>query len=213
SAMADPNFGNSLFNPAQISALNTALQLGSLTSEEQALLAAYYQPAMGSIGGVVVEQTGQDYHGQSVQNSIAPSDFEAGKMVAMFLAACAVAGTKGAMISLHNGQAIASGTQAATVNGQNVNGPVAQGDAGGAYNAGFILCYDPSSPPSLSTTGTLDTTNGNVTPSGNVASNVQAVAGLYLTAFAHLGLDVNGASAAMQSAGAITNASNVMLIS
>ena len=76
-----------------------------------------------------------------------PSDFEAGRMVAMFLAACAVAQTKGAMISLHNGQAIASGVQAVTVNNQNVNGPVAQGDAGGSYNAGFILCYDPSSPP------------------------------------------------------------------
>jgi hypothetical protein len=211
SAMADPAFGDSLFNPSKISAISSSIQLGNLTAEEQALLASYYQSAMGAIGGVFIQQNGCDYHGQSVQNNIAPSDFEAGRMVAMFLAACSIAKVKGSIILLSNGQAIANGTQAATVSGQNVKGPSAQGDAGGSYNAGLILCYDPSTPPLLRTTGNFDTSNGNVRAASGLQSNTDAVAGLYMTAAAHLGLDMNAVNAAMLKAG-VNATSTLMLI-
>jgi hypothetical protein len=211
SVLADPTYGNSLFNPAAIAALNSGITLGSLTPAEQALLAAYYQSATGSLGGVFAQQGGCDYHGQSVQNTIAPSDYAAGRMVAMFVAACQIAGTKGAMIMLHNGQAIASGVVQATVgpNGVTTQGPSAQGDAGGAYNAGVILAYDPSSPPALSSTGTFNTTSGDVTAAPAVAASSDAVAGLYLTAIAHLGLSVSQAASLMQQG----SPQNIMLIS
>jgi hypothetical protein len=210
SVLADPTYGNSLFNPSAIAALNAGITVGSLTQEEQSLLAAYYQSASGSLGGVFVQQNGCDYHGQSVQNNIAPSDYEAGRMVAMFVAACQIAGSKGAMIMLHNGQAIASGVVQATVgpNGVTTQGPSAQGDAGGAYNAGIILAYDPSSPPVLSSTGTFNSTSGDVTAAPAVGAANDAVAGLYLTAFAHLGLNVGQAAAAMGQGAP----SNVMVI-
>ena len=225
STLATTGFGASLFNPANIPALSSLIP--NLTAEEQALLAAYYQSALGNIAGVFVEQDGCDYHGQSVQTTIAPSDYEAGRMVAMFLVACNLANTKGALITLHNGQAIASGTSNVGLlnadgktavldgNGNQVqtNGPVAQGDAGGAYNAGFILAYDPSSPPVLSSTGTFHASNGNVSVASAVASSVDAVAGLYLTAYAHLGLNVGAATAHMQGAGAASNPTAIMLIS
>ena len=211
SVLADPTYGNGLFNPTAIGALSSAITLANLSQEEQSLLAAYYQSAVGSLGGVFVQQNGCDYHGQSVQNTIAPSDYEAGRMVGMFLAACSIAGSKGAMIMLHNGQAIASGVVAATVgpNNVNTNGPSAQGDAGGAYNAGFILAFDPSSPPVLSSTGTFNTTSGNVTAASAVGASTDAVSGLYLTAFAHLGLNVSQAASAM----AEGSPQNIMLIS
>jgi hypothetical protein len=211
SALANPAYGNSLFNPTAVGALSSAITLANLTQEEQSLLAAYYQSATGTLGGVFVQQNGCDYHGQSVQNTIAPSDYEAGRMVAMFIAACSVANTKGAMIMLHNGQAIANGTVAATVgpNGVATMGPSAQGDAGGAYNAGIILAFDPSSPPVLSSTGTFNTSSGNVTAASAVGASTDAVCGLYLTAFAHLGLSVSQAASAMQQG----SPQNIMLIS
>jgi hypothetical protein len=221
SPLASSTYGNSLFNPTAVSALSSAITLASLSAEEQALLAAYYQSATGSVGGVFVQQNGCDYHGQSVATTINPSDYEAGRMVAMFIAACQVANTKGAMIILHNGQAIANGTQSAAFTfGSNkealtATGPVAQGDAGGAYNAGFILAYDPSSAPALQTTGTFDSASGNVTAAAAVAASSDAVAGLYLTALAHLGMNVSAASSKMASSGVSSagTPSNIMLIS
>jgi hypothetical protein len=219
SVLADSTYGNSLFNPTAISALSSAITLGNLTAEEQALLAAYYQSATGSIGGVFVQQNGNDYHPNNATGAqIAATDYEAGRMVAMFIAACQVAGTKGAMIILHNGRASANNTQAETVgpqNNMNVMSPVAVGDAGGSYNAGFIVAYDPSSAPALQTTGTFNTSSGNVTAASAVASSNDAVAGLYLTAVAHLGMNVTTAANKMVAAGvsSASTPSNIMLIS
>src|SRR5207244_325520 len=74
--------------------------------------------------------------------------------------------SRGAMIYLSNGQAIAAGAQqtANTIGGNAVtlNSPIADGDAGGSYNAGLILFYDPAgSPPAARFTGKVDL-NGNV---------------------------------------------------
>lgn len=223
SQLASSTFGTSLFVPTNVSALNSAITLASLSNEEQALLSAFYQSATGTIAGVHIQQNGNDYHGQSVGGTINPQDYEAGRMVAMFLAACSIAGAPGALIMTHNGQAIASGTQSAAFtfgsNNQNLTatGPVAQGDAGGAYNAGFILCFSPSSAPALSTTGTFNTSSGNVTAASTVSATGDAIAGLYLTALAYLGLNVTAAANIMAASGASSTAGSnpqaLMLIS
>jgi hypothetical protein len=187
SALANPTYGAMLFDPTNISALTANVTVSSLTPQEQALIAAYYQSAVGVAGGVLTEYGGRDYHGQSPQTSIAPADIEEARAIVMFLAACDAAKAPGAMIYLANGQAIAAGVQSvtATINGAaaTLNAPVAKGDAGGAYNAGLIIFYDPKgSPPAAKFTGTVDNSNGNATVDSNIASSQQAVAGLYLSA-------------------------------
>jgi hypothetical protein len=184
--LATPNFGSSLFTPTNITALTGALTVTSLTAAEQAQLAAYYQSAAGVIGGVVLELGGRDYHGQSPQNVIAPADIEEARSIVMFLAACYAANAKGAFLYFANGQAIASGVQAvpATIGGTatTVNAPVAKGDAGGSYNAGLIIFYDPAgAPPAATMTGTISS-SGNAQMSATVGSSANAVSGLYLSA-------------------------------
>jgi len=97
------------------------------------------------------------------------------------------------MIYLSNGQAIAAGAQqTATPSGQcrHPQLPIADGDAGGSYNAGLILFYDPAgSPPAAKFTGKVDL-NGNVKIDSRIASSRDAVAGLYLSALQHIGADV-----------------------
>lgn len=186
STLATPNFGASLFTAANITALTNTLTVASLTTAEQAQLAAYYQSAAGTIGSVITEFGGRDYHGTSPQNVIAPADIEDARAIVMFLAACHAANAKGAFIYLSNGQAIASGVQSvpATIGGTavTVNAPVAKGDAGGSYNAGLIIFYDPAgSPPASTFTGSINS-SGNATMSTTVGSSANAVAGLYLSA-------------------------------
>lgn len=207
--VADPTFATSLFSASAIPTASL-IQPASLTAAEQSWLLAFYQSAIGGVGGVFLGQNGQDYHGQSVQNTIAPGDYEAGRMVAMFLAACDAAGKPGAMIIVSNGQAIANGFQAATIaNSQkvtlNVEGPVAKGDSGGTFNAGFLLVYNPSSAPVLKASGTkLNTSTGHfLTP---VVNRVDVgVASLYLTALTYLsgsqtGYNLQGLQNAIQTA-------------
>ncbi|MGZ3721510.1 MAG: hypothetical protein ACXVA9_01185 [Bdellovibrionales bacterium] len=184
--LATPNFGNSLFTPANIPALTGVLTVGSLTTAEQAQLAAYYQSAAGVIGGVMLELGGRDYHGQSPQNVIAPADIEDARAIVLFLAACHAAQAKGSFLYFANGQAIASGVQSVTSNiggtTVTVNAPVAKGDAGGAYNAGLIIFYDPAgSPPPATFSGTI-TSSGNAQMAAAVGSSANAVSGLYLSA-------------------------------
>lgn len=191
SALADPNYGQTLFNPANIPALTSKLTVAQLTNAEQAQLSGFYQSAAGVAGGVVIQFNGRDYHGQSVQNNITPADVEEARAIVMWLAGCEAAGARGAMIYLSNGQAIADGTQAAnvTINGTaaTVNGPTAQGDAGGAYNAGLIIFYDPAgAPPQAKFTGTVNQ-DGNAKIDPNVGSSQEAVAGLYLSALSWIG--------------------------
>lgn len=186
STIADPAFGASLFTPASIGALSTVLTVGSLSAAEQALLAAYYQSASGTIGGVILELGGRDYHGQSPQNNIAPADIEEARAIVMFLAACHAAQAPGAFLYFSNGQAIASGVQnvPATIGGvaTTVNAPVARGDAGGSYNAGLVIFYSPTgSQPSPTMTGTISS-NGNAKTASSIGSPQLAVSGLYLSA-------------------------------
>jgi hypothetical protein len=75
----------------------------------------------------------------------------------------------------------------------------------------MILCYNPTTAPTLKTTGTFSMVDGSVTPAANVFSVPAGLAGLYLTAFSYLGLDVAGATTAMQNAG-INNPAGLMLI-
>jgi hypothetical protein len=75
-ALADPNFGTSLFTPTGITALTNVMNVASLTATEQAQLAAYYQSAKGVIGGVMLQYNGRDYHGQNPATVIAPADIE-----------------------------------------------------------------------------------------------------------------------------------------
>jgi hypothetical protein len=217
-ALADPNYGAALFNPANISSLTSKLTVASLTMAEQAQLAAYYQAAVGVAGGVAITFNGRDYHGQSPQNVIAPADIEEARAIVMFLAACDAAQAKGSMLYFSNGQAIAKGVQAvtATINGMTANlmAPVAAGDAGGAYNAGLAIFYDPAgAPPQGRFTGSVDG-SGNAKTDGGVGSSKEAVAGLYLSALQW----INGGSipalalSTMKASGVAGTPSNILVI-
>lgn len=217
-ALADPNYGANLFNPNNITALTGNVTVTALSNQEQALLAAYYQAAAGVAGGVILELNGRDYHGQSPQNSIAPADIEEARALVMFLAACDAAQAKGSFLYFANGQAIANGVQnvTATIGGNNVNvnAPVAQGDAGGSYNAGLAIFYDPKgAPPAAKFTGTINSSNGNASVDPNVSSAQNAVAGLYLSALSWIngGTIPPAAISAISATGASTS-SSVMVI-
>jgi len=227
SALADPSYGLNLFTPANVPDLagiagaTTSTDAGgnaitnTFSNQELALLAAFYQSAAGVAGGVFIEYFGRDYHGEDPQGVIAPRDIEEARAIVMFLAACDKAQSKGALIYLSNGQAIAAGTQQTTNtiggNSMTLNSPVADGDAGGSYNAGLILFYDPAgSPPAARFTGRVDT-NGNVKIDSKIASSRDAVAGLYLSALQHIGADVGKATAAMQKVAIAASPSDLML--
>jgi hypothetical protein len=217
-ALADPNYGATLFNPTGITALTDKVTVNQLSNQEQALLAGFYQSAMGVAGGVVMQLNGRDYHGQSPQNTIAPADIEEARSIVMFLAACDAAGAPGAMLYFANGQAIANGVQSvnANVGGTNstVNAPVARGDAGGSYNAGLAIFFDPKgSPPSSKFTGTVDT-NGNAKIDANIGSSREAVAGLYLSALKWIngGNIPQTAISAMQASGVASNPNKITVI-
>ncbi len=193
SALADPNYGAQLFNPANIPALTAKTTVAQLAAKEQALLAAYYQSAMGVAGGVIMQLGGRDYHGQDPQGSIGPKQIEEARAIVMFLAACDAAQTRGSMIMTSNGFAIADGVQTTnfTVNGvnnANLQTSIASGDAGGSYNAGLMLFFNPAgAPPQGRFTGTVTSTTGNARIDPNVGSSREAIAGLYLSALAWIG--------------------------
>jgi hypothetical protein len=227
SALADPSYGLNLFTPANVPALagiagaTTSTDAGGNTitntfsTQELALLAGFYQSAAGVAGGVFIEYSGRDYHGEDPQTVIAPRDIEEARAIVMFLAACDAAQSRGAMIYLSNGQAIAAGTQQTTNtiggNSMTLNTPIADGDAGGSYNAGLILLYDPAgSPPAARFTGRVDA-NGNVKIDPKIASSKDAVAGLYLSALQHIGADMGKATAVMQKVAIASNPSDLML--
>ncbi len=187
SALVDPTFGSSLFTATGLAPLTSLFTVASLTPAEQSLLASYYQSAMGVIGGVVLQLGGRDYHGQNPQTVIAPADIEEARAIVMFLAACYAANAPGAFLYFSNGQAIASGVQsvAATIGGvaTTVNAPVARGDAGGSYNAGLIVFFNPAGVgPTALMTGTITSNNGNAKTASNIKSSAEAVSGLYLSA-------------------------------
>ena len=218
SALANPTYGSTLFNPAGITDLTNKVTVANLTPNEQGLLSAFYQSAKGVAGGVIIEYNGRDYHGGDPQNDIAPKDIEEARAIVMFLAACDAAQARGAMIYFSNGQAIANGVAAvtATINGVNsaINAPIAQGDAGGAYNAGLIIFYSPvGSPPAARFTGIVNA-NGNATTDPNVGSSREAVAGLYLSALAWVnnGTIPQSALSKMQSSGIAANTADIVVI-
>jgi hypothetical protein len=217
--LADPAFGTNLFTASGISALTAKMAVANLSTVEQAQLAAFYQSALGTVGGVMLEYDGRDYHGGNPATAIAPKDIEEARAIVMFLAACEAANAPGALIYVSNGQAIANGVQSVsvTIGGTAVtlNAPVAAGDAGGAYNAGLILFYDPKgSPPQSKFTGTVNSTTGNATSSPAVGSVPEAVAGLYLSALEWVmgGNIPPAALQAMQRAGVASNPKSIKLI-
>jgi hypothetical protein len=218
--LASPTYGSSLFNPSNIPSLSNNVTLASLTSQEQAQIAAFYQSATGTAGGVVIQLNGRDYHGADPQNVIAPADIEEARAIVMFLAACDAAQTPGAMIYLANGQAIASGTRQvqATINGTtvNLNAPIAQGDAAGAYNAGLIIFYAPGTAALANSvfTGAINSSTGNATMAAQVGSSAEAVAGLYLSALTWVngGVMPPTALARMQATGVASRPTDTMVI-
>lgn len=192
SALADPNYGATLFNPTGITALTGLTTVAQLSAREQAQLGAFYQSASGVAGGVIIEYGGRDYHDQDPQNVVGPADIEEARTIVMFLAACQAANAKGSLIYLSNGQAIGGGVRQTThtINGvaSAVNTPIPVGDAGGSYNAGLILFFDPAgSPPQARFTGSVTAATGNAKMDPAVGSSKEAVAGLYMSALKWIG--------------------------
>ena len=206
SVLATPGIGTTLFDPTQIAALASAtIKPSMLTPNQQALLGAFYQSAIGSIAAVILGQGGCDYHFASsdknlaseLQTQVAPIDYEAGQYVAMFLAACDAAQTPGALISVSNGNCGCNGTTSLQIPNTSLTAQVpvtTLADTGGTFNAGYLLCYNPTTPPTLQTTGTFSMTDGSVTASATVFSVPAAMSGLYLSAFTYLGLNVSAAT-------------------
>jgi hypothetical protein len=98
-----------------------------------------------------------------------------------------------------------------------VNCPQPLGDGGGAFNAGYIICYSPTAAPTLNTLGTIQATGaiGTVKSPANISSVPQAMACLYLTALNYINGDFNSAYAQMQKNNAIptgATASNFTLL-
>ena len=218
-ALADPNYGNTLFNPSGITALTANVNVGALTTAEQGMLAAYYQSAVGVAGGVIQQFNGRDYHGGDPATNITPKDIEEARSIVMFLAACDAARSPGAMIYFSNGQAISNGTASvtATINGANatLNSPVPTGDAGGSYNAGLAIFFNPNgSGPQTEFTGSVTSSTGNAKTDPKVGSSAEAVAGLYLSAIAWIkgGSVPAEALRKIQAAGVASNPSNIMVI-
>lgn len=223
SGLATNGIGTTLFDPTKITALaGSTIQPAALSLSQQALFSAFYQSAIGSIAGVVIQQNGCDYHQATddptlvddLTNVVSTNDYEAGVYVAMFLAACDAAQTPGALISVANGNCGNTGTVDVTIPGPGVAAKcpnTLQADTGGAFSAGYLLAYHPTTPPTLLTTGTFNASNGSVKGSSAVFSVPASMAGLYLSAFKYLGLDVNGAAAAMAASG-INNPMGLLLI-
>lgn len=63
----------------------------------------------------------------------------------------------------------------------------------------------------LKTTGTFNTTNGNVAADSNVSNPIEAMAGAYLTAYEHIGCDVGAAANVFKRFGFASNPSRIML--
>ncbi len=215
SALVDPAFGSSLFTATGISALSALFTVSDLSTAEQALLASYYQSASGVIGGVVLQLGGRDYHGQNPQTVIAPADIEEARAIVMFLAACYAANAPGSFLYFSNGQAVASGVQAVTATIGNttatINAPVARGDAGGSYNAGLVIFFNPAGPgPAALFTGTIAANSGNAKTATTIQSSQAAVSGLYLSALKWIngGTDPTAAATAMN----IQNLADVMVL-
>jgi hypothetical protein len=196
SQMAASTFGTNLFTAANIPAIvSSGVTLASLTTEELAFLAAYYQSDIGQLGGITSVNPGADYHGQSVQNTIAPYDQNLGIQVRMWLLAAMIAQQPAAMILSTNGTPGPNGTQNVTINAVSgsatttvaVNGNSAQGDDGGSFSGNGLLCYAPNSatPPTLAWTGTV-LSDGKVKASPLIASVPSAIASHYFTALSYL---------------------------
>ena len=217
-AVTDPTFGANLFTPGSISQLSNALDTTMLSLSEQAMLTAYYQSAVGVVGGVTIELGGRDYHATDPQTVIAPADQEDARSFVMFLAACYAAQQPGVMIYIANGQAIARGVQSvtSTINGSAVtmNCPIAAGDAGGHYNGGLMMFYHPAGHvPNAKYSGTMMSASGDVIMDPNVGSFQNAVGGLFMTAHDFISGSVpNTLVKRMQALGQAAVPSNLVLI-
>jgi hypothetical protein len=217
--IADPAFATTLFDPTKIAALNAVMGMSSLTTEEMALSTAFYQSAVGSVGGVCMAYGGRDYHGTDPQTVIMPADMQDARAVVMFLAACHAAQQPGTMIYVSNGQCISKGTQAvsATLNGTAVtlDCPTGGGDAGGLYNGGLMLFYHPKgSVPQAKFTGTpsKDMTSGGYTVDGKIGTPANAIAGLFLTAHKYISGQLPAALLAKMQTAGIAPAPNDLLL-
>jgi hypothetical protein len=195
--LADPAYGASLFNPAQIPALAPAIASGRITTGEQAYLAAFYNSAIGVTAGNGIEEGGFDYHGQTPAN-IGSAAARVARIVGMWVAGCDKANAKGTLSIVSNGQARATGFTAAAIavsggNSGQVTGNVqnAVGDAGGSFNACTLLAFDPAgAPPALKTVGAFDTVNGDVR--GKIGAEL-ALQGVYASALQFVSGSVSNA--------------------
>jgi len=199
--LADPSFAASSFNPNNISALTSKIQVANLSTEQQCLLGSFYASAVGTCGAIIIQQNGNDYH-QGSAEAIATQDYEAGQFFQMFIAACDAAGQPGIFLEVSNGNCVGGGVQPYVLpNGQTTQAAIGKGDAGGMYNVGFAVCYHPTTPPTLSsmmgTSNPLNTTTGAMLGTPLITSVPAGMGALYLTALKYVGGDVNSAFAQM----------------
>lgn len=181
SALANPTYGASLFDPTQITALNALAT--NLTPVERALLSSYFQSASGMVGGVFTEYGGYDYHGQT-PTQIGTAAIQLADAFTAWIAGCNAANANAAMIITSNGQAIANGFTNATVGGTTGNVQNAVGDAGGSFNNSMLIRFHATgSPAAGKNIGALNTTNGDAKPA---MGSILAMQGLYASALIHV---------------------------
>ena len=183
-----------------------------------AQLSAFARAADGTVSGVVIENGGRDYHGQT-PTVIGTADNEDANVFRAWLAAMITSSGKvgGAFIMTSNGQAIANGSNSITINGLTANAPAAQGDAGGNLNAGIIVLYAPmgTTPPAVTSTGTFNSMTGDVAVSSVIGNSVNSMASLYLTALSYVNggsANIAKATAQMAASGVNAPASSLLLI-
>ncbi len=136
-----------------------------MSLQNQAILAASYQSALGFNGGVMFTNPNCDYHGAGNQETANQDQTNANTVVAM-LAGFAAAGKPGVIQINSNGFAVSSGVGQATItiNGTatTVQSPTAEGDAGGTFSQNLLLFYSPGVVPNVKTLGSINVTTGAV---------------------------------------------------
>jgi hypothetical protein len=218
--LANPTFGQDLFDPAKLSTDAVAqAAVGNLTNQEKGYLSAAFRTADGTVPGVMIQFGGRDYHNTGSQN-IANRDYEEAQAVKMWLLGAYLAKAPSAMLMNSNGSALpdpAKGSfNAVQVNGITMNGTNSDGDTGGRFNAGFLLCYNPNGAgPAMRFTGNFNTASGFIDSKkvdASVASVPNAIGSLTLTALKFLGNDVNKAYGLMQANGVNSKMSDLILL-
>jgi hypothetical protein len=188
---ASPTYGTNFYTPSDITAITNlipAAGLATMSTQNQAILAASFRSGTGGNGAAIFTNPNCDYHGTSVQNTANQDQINAAALVSM-LAGFAAANQPGVILVNSNGSVSCSGTGTAsiTINGTatTVQSNVADGDNGGTFSQGLLLFYNPSgSLPTPAINGTINATNGST--KGASQSPANSMAGLMASALYYL---------------------------